>query len=254
MTVAGAVDPDIGLCAPEHIARPMMTHRWTDIAFLHWPVDAATIQALLPPGLEVDTFDGYGWIGIIPFHLSVRLPPWMPSIPRVSQTLEVNVRTYVRGTDGRRGIWFLSLDAVRLATVLTARAWYRIPYMWARMDFARRGDSVRYRSDRRRPRGIDARFDVRMLIEDGLAVDLSPLERFLACRWRLYSPGRRGLMATQIEHPPWKMVRARAVKVDTTLTEPLGIRLKWATPLTLFSRGTEVSWGRRLDARGSLVR
>jgi uncharacterized protein len=242
MTVTGVLDPDIGLCAPEHIGRSVMTHRWNEIAFLHWPVEAASIQPLLPAGVEVDTFDDCGWIGIIPFHLSVRMPPQMPSIPRVSRTLEVNVRTYVRGPDGRRGIWFLSLDAVRIATVLVARAWFRIPYMWSRMAFEREGDRIRYQSCRRRD---DAKFDVRMLVQDDPATDLSPVERFLTCRWRLYSPGRRGVMATQIEHPPWNMVRARAVSVETTLTEPFGFQLPWATPLALFSIGTDVRWDRR---------
>lgn len=33
-----------------------MFHRWDQLTFLHWSYDPAVIQALLPPGLTVDTF------------------------------------------------------------------------------------------------------------------------------------------------------------------------------------------------------
>ena len=34
-----------------------MMQRWNDLLFAHWPIPAATMQSLLPSGLEIDTFD-----------------------------------------------------------------------------------------------------------------------------------------------------------------------------------------------------
>ena len=48
--------------------------------------------------------------------------PWLLEFP------ETNVRTYAVGPSGERGVWFFSLDASRLAAVVTARATYRVPY------------------------------------------------------------------------------------------------------------------------------
>ncbi len=50
-------------------------------------------------------------------------------MPWVSRFCETNVRTYVRDSHGRAGIWFFSLDAARLGAVAAAvaRAAYHLP-------------------------------------------------------------------------------------------------------------------------------
>lgn len=114
---------------PHRVERASMSHRWDNLTFLHWPVAPQLVQALLPPGLEVETFEGSAWVGLVPFEMLVSLPsggaaPWLCNFA------ETNVRTYVRGPDGSTGVWFLSLEASRLAAVVTARATYRLPYYW----------------------------------------------------------------------------------------------------------------------------
>jgi len=146
------------------------------------------VQRLLPDGLRVDLFGGTAWVGIVPFRLEITLPR-LPFVPWLSRFAEVNVRTYVIGPDGRRGIWFLSLDAARLAAVLVARKTYRIPYVWSRSTVHRDGTSVRYQTERRWPRQHDAALTVEVEPESVVVPNaLTPLEQFLTCRWRLYSP------------------------------------------------------------------
>ena len=229
-------DPDLGPHAPRAIKRPFMAQRWRDVSFLHWRCDAEAMQRLLPPGVEVDRWDGSAWVGVIPFHLSVRLPAWAPAIPWLQTTPEVNVRTYVRGPDGRRGIWFLSLEASRLAVVATARAWYRIPYRWARTHVAVQDRTVTCETHRR-----SASFSA--TLEVGEQVDeLSPLERFLICRWRLYSPGRGGrVWVSEIDHAPWRLRRARVTGCDESLVAPVPEGL----PVAHHSPGVDVRWARR---------
>ena len=42
-------------------SRPVMYQSWHDLLFLHWAWDPAAIQATLPAGLRVDTFEGRAW-------------------------------------------------------------------------------------------------------------------------------------------------------------------------------------------------
>ena len=60
------------------------SRRWNDLLFAHWPVPAPAIAALLPEGLQVDTFQGSAWLGIVPFWLDglrVRGVPRIPALP-----------------------------------------------------------------------------------------------------------------------------------------------------------------------------
>jgi uncharacterized protein len=91
--------------------------RWHDLLFLHYPVRPEVIRSLIPSVLELDIFEGWCWIGIVPFHMSGVRPRYSPlamSFP------ELNVRTYVKTSD-RPGVWFFSLDAASWLTVRTAR-------------------------------------------------------------------------------------------------------------------------------------
>ena len=238
--------------APEAIERPVMLQRWDDLSFLHWSYAPETVARLLPPGLQVDTIDGAAWVGVVPFRLTIRAPG-VPAVPWAGRFAEVNVRTYVRGPDGRRGIWFLSLDAARLGGVLLARRAYRIPYVWARTTAERRGSQVRYRSRRRWPGPRGASLALRVRLGDALdARDLNDLERFLICRWRLYSPGpatlpARGvpLLATQVEHPAWPLRRAVVESLHEGLVAATGLPSPTGPPLVHHSPGVAVRFGAR---------
>lgn len=238
---------DLSTNPPERISRATMVQRWERLTFIHWPTDADAVQALLPPGLEVDTFDGTAWVGLVLFTLGVRRPPSMPVIPWVSTTPEANVRTYVRGPDGRRGIWFFSLDASRLGAVVLARWWYRLPYTWARMRYWFNGTVVRYESRRRSPSPSGIGFRVTVSLGEELSVErLSPTERFLVCRWRLYSPATHGLAITQVEHEPWPLRRACLLHLEEDLLAGHGLPKLSEPPPALYSPGVVTRFGPRL--------
>ena len=91
---------DLATAAPERIDRAVMVQRWDRLSFLHRPCDPGVVRRVLPRGLEIDTFEGAAWIGLIAFRLSVRAPG-LPALPWISRFAEVNVRTLCEGrTDG----------------------------------------------------------------------------------------------------------------------------------------------------------
>jgi uncharacterized protein len=254
MTRGSALEMDLAISAPRRVDRPAMLQRWERLSFLHWPYAPEVVDRVLPDGLEPDTFDGQAWIGIIPFRLTVRIPG-LPAAPWASRFDEVNVRTYVRGPDGARGIWFLSLDAARLGAVLAARRTYRIPYMWSDTTSVERGSRIRYRVRRRWPA---ARADLDVTVErQGRVVDPSALERFLTCRWRLYSPRPLGLPAdrirfssTDVDHPPWPLHRAIVTRLDERLIQATGLPPPTGTPVAHHSPGVAVRFAARRPIEG----
>jgi uncharacterized protein len=104
-----------------------MAMRWYDLLFAHWPVKPDVLQPLVPGGLRLDTFDGWAWLGVVPFRMEGVRPRYVPERPFAFAFPELNVRTYVTAA-GRSGVWFFSLDATSRLAVRAARWWYGLPY------------------------------------------------------------------------------------------------------------------------------
>jgi len=115
--------------------RPVMRQRWDDLFFLHWEYAAAAIQARLPSGLTVDTFESKAYLGVVGFRMNAVRPLGLPALPWLSYFNELNVRTYVRDAAGEPGVWFFSLDCDRAPAVVIARAGFGLPYEHAAMSF-----------------------------------------------------------------------------------------------------------------------
>lgn len=249
---------DVAPTAPERVSAPTMLQRWSNLSFLHWPFEPAAVQRLLPGRIRVDVLDGSAWVGLVPFRLSVTVPG-LPTVPWAGRFAEVNLRTYVVGPDGHRGIWFLSLDAARLGAVVVARHTYRIPYVWSRVRIRDLGSTVRYEATRRWPGPRGTAF-VAVVRPEHVAPtgSLTPLERWLTSRWRLYSPARMtlpvsrfGFHATQVDHRPWPLWRARCVTLHESLFEAAGLVRPDVPALAHFSPGVDVRFGRRVGLRSA---
>jgi hypothetical protein len=222
-----------------------MYHRWSWITFVHWRWPAAVVQPMLPPGLEVETFDGTAWVGLTPFLMDGVRVPGLPAVPWLSRFPETNVRTYVRDDRGRSGIWFLSLDAARLPAVLAARASYRLPYFWSDMTVRRVGDRLSYRCRRRWPGPQGARADADVELGPPLAEEeRDALAHFLTARYRLFSVVGGRLGAAEAEHPDWPLHRARLEHLDQDLLPAAGLPDPRDAPLVHASPGVPVRIGR----------
>src|SRR4051795_3399846 len=130
----------------------VIAQTWSDLLFAHWRVPAESIR--LPPPLQLDTYEGHAYIGVVPFEISRHRLRFTPALPRVSRFPELNVRTYAT-YDGVPGVWFFSLDATSALAVWSARRTYFLPYFKAEMAIAG-SDEISYRSTR-----PDARFNAR---------------------------------------------------------------------------------------------
>ena len=248
VTVPGgaAVPEPVRPRATAPVAHPVMHQGWLDLTSVHWRYDPEVVQRLLPPGFRVDTFDGAAWVGIIPFLMHRVRPPGLPPLGRLSTFLETNVRTYLVAPDGRRGVWFASLDVTRLVPALVARATYGLPYCWARMRTERTGDVVHHTSRRRWPRSTaGASVDLRVRLGEVVPPDeVGELEHFVTARWGLGNQFGRLPLWAAVDHGPWMLRRAELLSCDESLTAAAGLPPPEGEPLVLWSPGVQVRIGR----------
>ena len=240
-----AIAERLSVEAPHEIRRPVMLQGWRGLTALHWRYEPSEVQALLPDGFVVDTFDGSAWVGLIPFHMRRIRVPGLPAFGPLSTFPETNVRTYITDARGRRGVWFFSLDITRLVPALVARVGYRLPYGWASMTIAseERGAIRRYTSTRRWP-GANATSNIAVRIGARLiGSDLSELDHFLSARWALGTTFGRRLMWAKIAHPPWPLYAAEVLDCDQSLVLAAGLRAPRGIPITRWSPGVEVRIG-----------
>jgi uncharacterized protein len=220
--------------------RPIMHQNWGKLLFLHWRIDQKLLRQLVPAELEIDTFDGSGWIAVTPFTMwDIRgLPPFLPAVPGLSSMHELNVRTYVY-FDRVPGVWFFSLDCNSAAAVLTARTFFFLPYYHAEIELEQQGNRINYSSER--TEDPPAEFSASWRAGDTL--DYShpgSLEFFLTERYCLYSERDGELYRARIHHEPWPLQKATLGSLESTMVESLGLPTPKGEPLLHYAEEISV--------------
>ncbi len=220
---------------------PVMRQCWSGLLFLHWPIDPSLIQARLPAGLFVDTYDGQAWLGVVPFFMDRVRPVMLPPVPRLSYFLELNVRTYVHDAEGRPGVWFFSLDCNQPIAVEIARRFFHLPYEHAAMKIIRRGNQIDYHSHRKSLAANLSKFRYETASSTQLAVEGS-LEWFLVERYLLFSVNPAGaLYCGRVQHAPYEIAPGNCTHWSTEPLRLLGFNdLTGNPPSMLVAKTVEV--------------
>lgn len=250
----GTVDRSLPVLTEKRI---VMQPRWQHLLFLHWVVAPAQLRSFLPPGLDLDLYEGQAYVGLIPFTMTGVRPHWAPRFPgrfNYEDFHEINVRTYVHRAGRYPGVWFFSLDAANALAVRAARVWFKLPYHYARMSLsigeeekgrtgeAERGTSVMdYTSQRSWPGPTPADCALRYRPQ-GVAAPAQPgtLEHFLVERYILYSYAGGRLYSGRVHHEPYPLQAARLDALDENLVSAAGITRPDEAPLAHYARGVSV--------------
>lgn len=206
---------------------PVMRQHWRNLLFAHARCDASGIAEFLPPGLELQTFDGSAWVGFVPFAMR-SLRSFRLTYP---DFLETNLRTYVSHPIHGPGVWFFSLDANSYPPCLGARSRFKLPYCYAGMDMVLADDAVNYygtRVDRQRlPRVFEtACRDFRYTAEISIlgTIEMAEPESFdfwLLERYRLYAADRQGRLLTgRVWHEPYQVIEPEVRKLELVSNDP----------------------------------
>lgn len=213
-----------------------MHQNWGKLLFLHWSVPVSVLRPMIPGALEIDTYDGGAWVSITPFTMWGLRPAMLPAVPVLSDSHELNVRTYVHA-NGVPGVWFFSLDASNAVAVLAARLGFHLPYYQADMRLDESGDSISFASRRTDERGPRAEFSASWSRGKALP-DPAPesLEFFLVERYCLYAARAEKLYRARIHHVPWSLRAATLGSLSSTMGEAHGMRLS-DKPALLHAQG-----------------
>jgi uncharacterized protein len=179
---------------------------------LNYAVDPALLASRVPPGTELDRFDGQTFVSLVGFRflrtrvLGVRVP--------FHETFdEVNLRFYVRrrGPDGwRRGVVFVREFVPSPAIALVARVVFNENYATATMtdevqdtgDGALRTVNVAYRWRRRTGAGAIA---LRAHGDPTLPREGSLEELITQHYWGYVLDRRGGTLEYGVRHDPWRV-------------------------------------------------
>ncbi|MEO0475866.1 MAG: DUF2071 domain-containing protein [Planctomycetota bacterium] len=248
-----------------------MSMRWTDLLFMHWPIEPEMMRQAVPGDFDLDLYDGKAWVGVVPFKMNSTRPRFCPPIPQKlmpvspSSFPELNVRTYVtinvkeNGlTRQLPGVFFFSLDAASKLSVRTARLGFNLPYFDAKMQIRQEDGWTHYQSQRThygshpahfaasyrpklkktvyRDQESEATAEPRVISEPG------GLAHFLTERYRLFTLGRkgRGVRIGEIAHDPWTLHEAECEVSACEMTNGLGFELPDREPVLHYADKLDV--------------
>lgn len=236
------------------LERRWLEMTWRDGLFCHWPVDPAVVAETLPDGLSVATYEGDAYLSVVAFVMDDIRPRGTPvglSFP------ELNLRTYVEGSDGP-GVYFYNLDADDRLGVSVARRLFALPYYRAEMDVSRSvtadrsGDGgwpVRFTSRRTHTGVPHARFDATYEpTGEAFAAEPGSLDAFLVENYRFYAAGNR-LYRGEIAHEPWTLREAATEVRENTLFEANGFDRPDGDPIVRYAEPLDVGADRIRTAR-----
>ena len=203
---------------------------WHELLFMHWAVEPKVLRPHVPTTLDLHTWEGKAWLGVVPFRMTNVRPRFVPPVPGLSAFPELNVRTYVlpAGSTEKPGVWFLSLDATNPIAVRAARWSYYLPYFDARISCAANGSdntpTIYYSSRRIHKNAPRAELDMEYRpTGKPYHAEAGTLDYFITERYCLYSANPRNtLYRCEIAHPPWPLQPAVAKVRRNTMTRQLG--------------------------------
>lgn len=213
---------------PPPKTRHVMLQHWSELLFLHWHYPVDTLQALLPAGLSIDTFDDQAFVGVVPFFMSGVRPRFLPAVPWLSRFQELNVRTYVYDQDGHPGVWFFTLDAANPIAVRLAKTFFHLPYRHAQMTSAG-PDPIHYSSTP--PSGLASHFTYPRP-DAGIEASPGSLEFFLLERYFLFAHDARRdrLYRGQVAHSPYRYQLDKAQQWSSVVIADAGLPAPNAPP------------------------
>lgn len=179
----------------ESVRCPVARQQWRRATFLHWRFDPSVIQARFP---------------------------------------ETNVRTSVLDEQGRDGLWFLSLAADSLATVVGGNLTYGVRYRWAAMAVE---DTATVRYVSRRRVGRPAGHDITVRPERPCGARTTELDHWLTGRWRAHTEIAGRPTTVAVRHKPWPLWNAALVTMEESLLAAVGLPHAPDAPLVRYSPG-----------------
>jgi uncharacterized protein YqjF (DUF2071 family) len=234
--------------------QPFLEAEWRHLALFNFEVPPELLKPLVPLGTTLDAWEGKTLLSVVGFmFLDTRLAG-VP-VPLHASFEEVNLRFYVRrevGGELRRAVSFIKEFVPKPAVSVLARLFYNEPYSTARMDHEHilvdEEAGARSLMYSWRKRGSESRMELSF---DGPLEEMAPgsEEEFVAEHYWGYTQQRDGgTLEYEVEHPPWRVARARSARlvcdvakvygeefVEALSVEPSSVFYADGSPVKVFS-------------------
>lgn len=197
-----------------------LTAEWRYLAMLNYQVDPSVLHRFVPPGTEIDQWNGIAFVSMVGFLFQKTRIFGLP-VPIYGNFEEVNLRFYVRGkinNEWQRAVVFIKEIVPHQAIALTARALYnenyiRLPMgheLIRRCDDASETNVLRYWWGEGQENSIQVEFE-----GEPAAVLPSSDEEFITEHYWGYSLQKNGgSMVYRVEHPKWRIWNAKEAKLS----------------------------------------
>ncbi|MBL7830120.1 MAG: DUF2071 domain-containing protein [Saprospiraceae bacterium] len=109
--------------------------RWENIVMVNYTVDESILRPYLPYGVEIDTYQNQAFVSLVGFRFVQSTIFGLP-IPYLGNFDEVNLRFYVKRTDGtelKRGVVFINELVPFKVVAFLANKLYKEHYSYAKM-------------------------------------------------------------------------------------------------------------------------
>ncbi|KKI92857.1 hypothetical protein WQ54_06630 [Bacillus sp. SA1-12] len=218
----------------------IMRQTWRNLLFLHWPIPIEKLRPHIPSALQIDTFNGSAWLGIILFVIDGIFPFGVSSLSLTPRFPEINVRTYVK-CNGKPGIYFMSIDVGNWASLKIAKKWYRLPYHSAEISFRKEGQTFHCQSRRKGYEHTPIVFKSKYVPISGVYFPKEgTLDHWLTERYCLFSSHNGiNIYCGEIHHRPWPLQKAEIELGINTLFTPYQFDLSGVNPIAHFSTGVD---------------
>ena len=231
---------------------PLLRAHWRNLVMFNYEVDPGLVKPLVPPGTELDDFNGRVFVSLIGFQF-LKTSLFHIPIPLHQHFAEVNLRFYVRrqaGDEWHHGVVFVREMVPRAAVSLGASLLYNEPYRTlpmrerVEMDGAESGAPGDVRYEWR----LHQQWQHLEATTEGTPVPLEPgtLADFIATRhWGYGTFHGGGGIEYHVTHPRWNVWKVRRHSLRCDVAALYGQR--FVAPLSqppasvLVADGSEVS-------------
>lgn len=212
---------------------------WSELLFLHWRVPYSLLRELVPKELSLDHFNGDYYISLVPFSMKNVHPRFLPAFAPLSNFHEINLRTYI-DTGGRKGVYFLSIEAQKWLSTKLSGLLSGMPYEKAEIVRSKN----RYKAANVTKNNT---LDLEYRVKDQL-VQKTALDSWLTERYCLFLVNNENVYRYDVHHLEWmiKPVELKSCKLHYRMGK-LSLH-NTAPELAHYSDGVQVlAWMKRLD-------
>lgn len=212
----------------------VITQKWEDLLFLHWPVQADELKQHIPKELELDLYENKAWLSFVLFKVKGNRLRFTPSMLGVSSFLQLNVRTYVT-YNGMKGVYFFNLDANNALIVKMITIGQLLPYRRANMSLKEADGSFTFVSS----------YQNANMLEESLKVTFEPMleqienfafESWIVERYHLWTKMKERLLRVDTYHLPWRLQKVNVEIHHNTMAPLLKSLTSSNQPIAYYSK------------------